>query len=229
MNQEITLFFKESYFVLGYGMALVVALITYRKYFDTVLKYFPILIAYTFFNELLGYFLRYYPDFSLFSDFLKNSQNDIIYNIYCLVYYGFFYTVYWKLNSNVKFKKWIKIGAFITLSSYVVSAFFQNPLEINLFYATSIGSWILAYCTLLYFYDKVLNGKKIIQPNNLMFWISLGILIFYTIFPILYLTGYLRFETWVSYNLLTVLRILIVVMYIIFIIGFLKGRRRTFG
>lgn len=228
MKQEIIQFFKESYFVLAYGFALVVAIITYRKYFDTVLKYFPILIAYTFFNELLGYFLRYYPNFSLFTDFIKNSQNDIIYNIYYVIYYGFFYFVYWKLNSNTKFKKWIRIGALITMFSYMVSAFFQNPLEINLYYASAIGSWILVFCIILYIYDKYLKGEKIVQSNNLMFWISLGLLIFYIIFPILLLIGYLDIELWEEYHLRTVLRILIVIMYSIFTIGFLKGSKKAF-
>lgn len=219
---------KENYFLLSYGIALCIGIATYRKYYDTILKYLPILIAYTFLNELLGYLIRYYPNFSFFQDYIKTSQNDIIYNLYDLVYFGYFYYVYWKLNTRLKIKKWIQIAAFTALFSYIISIFFQNPLEISLYYATSYSSWILVFCILLYFYDIYLNKEKFIQPGNLMHWVSLGLLIFYNVFPIIFLIGYLDYNIWSNYNLSTVLRILIVIMYSIFTIGFIKARKREF-
>jgi len=210
-------------------LTLIVSILKYRRYFDTVLKYFPILIAYTFFNELLGYFIRYYPNYSFFSDLPKQADNDIIYNIYDLVYFGFFYFVYWQLNSNLKYKKWIKIAAVIAFLSYFVSVFFQNPFAISLYYATSLSSWILVFCIVLYFLDKYSNGEKLILVSNLIFWISLGQLIFYTFFPIIFITGFLYFDLWLEYNLITILRIFIVIMYTIFIIGFIKSSRKAFG
>lgn len=229
MPEELILFFKENYFIAVYGLTLAIALITYRKYYDTELRYFPVLIAYTFFNELLGYFIRYHSSFALFEDFVKNTHNDILYNIYNIFYFGFFYILYWKLTSDTNYKKRILIVAFIAFLSHIISLFFQNPFEMSLFYATAISSWALVFCITLYFLNKHNNNEKVVQPNNLMFWISLGLFIFYNVFPIIYLIGFLDYDTWVTYNLLTVLRIGIILMYTIFIIGFIKGSRRTFG
>lgn len=222
-------FLKENYFLIGYAITLVVSLAFYRRYFDTVLRYFPILITYTFLNEFFGYMVKTNQELSFFPEDLEySSDNEILYNIYAVVFFGFFYFVYWQVISNEKFKKWIVIGGSITAISYVVSCFFQPPMDTQLFYATAIGSWVLAFSILLYFLDKSRNKEKIVQPYNLMFWVSLALLIFYAIFPAIYLIGYLDYASWEAYHLRLVLRILIVIMYTLFTVGFLRGRRHSF-
>lgn len=229
MWENFILFVEENFFLLGYGITLIASLISYRKYFDTTLKYFPILITYTFLNELLGYLVKTYPQFYLYNDIKFSSFTEIIYNIYALVSFAFFYFVYWKLISNKKYKSIIFIGSIIVLLSYAISTFFQNPKDTNLFYATAIGSWALVFFVLLYFLDKYNHNEKLIQPNNLMFWVSVSLLIFYSALPILFIIGYTDYETWEKYNLRTVLRVLIIIMYGTLTFGFFKGQRRFFG
>lgn len=214
--------------MLGYAVTLFISLATYRKYYDTELKYFPIIIAYTFFNEILGFLVRNYADISFFKNLKYSNVNEIIYNIYAVVFFAFFYHVYWRLIKNTTCKNWVVVGSAITLFAYVISAIFQNPIETNLFYAIAIGSWTLVFCVILYYYDKLLQHQNLLQTHNLMFWVSLSLLIFYSIFPLLFIIGYTDYETWVAYDLRSLLRALIVVMYSIFIIGFLKGRRLAF-
>lgn len=205
-------------------------MVFYRRYFDTVLRYFPILITYTFLNEFLGYMVKINQELSFFPQELKySSYNEILYNIYAVVSFGFFYHVYWKLIWNNTYKKWIIIGSCIYAIAYIVSCFFQSPMDTQLFYATALGSLILVFFILLYFQDKINNKRKIIQPYNLMFWVSLSLLIFYSMFPALYLIGYLNYPVWEAYDLRSVLRVLIVIMHSLFIIGFFKGRRHSFG
>lgn len=229
MNQEFIKFLAENYFIPIYFLALTVSIIYYRSYFDTPLKYFPAIIAYTFFNELLGCLLRNYSDFSFFNDLKYSSYNDIIYNIFSIIYFGFFYRVFWKLVSNKKYKKWIFNISMTVMAVYLLSCFWQNPTNTNLFYAHALGSWALLFCIGLYFLEKKQNKEKIIQPSNLVFWISLGLIVFYSLFPILFLIGYLDVDTWEKYELRAVLRVLIVIMYTLIITGFIKGRRRFFG
>jgi hypothetical protein len=221
-------FLKENYFMIGYAVTLMVSLVTYRKYYDTALKYFPIIIAYTFFNEILGFLVRNYDDISFFKNLKYSNVNEIIYNIYAVIFFAFFYHVYWRLIKNTTYKKWVVIAALITLFAYGISLIFQNPIETNLFFAIAIGSWALVFCVILYYYDKLLQHQHLLQPHNLMFWVSLSLLIFYSIFPFLYLIGYTDYETWAEYNLRSVLRALIVIMYGFLIIGFLRGRRLAF-
>ncbi len=217
---------SENYFIVIYFITLVIGLVRYKSYFDSELKYYPIIIAYTFLNELLGVLVRYSDDFTFFQDTRYNTYNDVIYNIYSIVFFAFFYIVYARLISNPIFKNWIKRAGILVTVVYIISLFYQNPLDTNLFYAQAMGSWGLLFCIGLYFFDKKQKNEKLYQPYNLVFWISCGLIIFYSIFPILFLVGYLDFDTWEKYNFKAVLKILIVLMHFLIIIGFIKGRRR---
>jgi len=228
MIQEFIEFCLKRYNIVAYIIALILGIKFYGKYFDTELKYFPMIIAYTLFNELLGYFVRNYDDFAFFPNNI--SANDVIYNIYDLVMYGYFYFVLYRLNKNVLHRRIIFYLAISVLISYAISAFFQNPLTMALFYATSYASVILVVCVILYFINRFTHGKWewYREKFNLVTWVSFGLLIFYTIFPIIFLIGYLRFDLWEEYNLRTLQFILITVMYIMFCIGFVKSSRKAF-
>lgn len=220
---------SENFFLPIYLVTFIVSIVQYRKYFDTELKYFPILLVYTLFNELLGVLIRTYPSFSLFSELKDSSFNQIIYNIYSIVFFIFFYNLFWKLIINSRYKRWIFIGSIAVSLSFVISCFFQNPRETDLFYAVSLGSWFLVFCISLYFHDLRLQRKKIIQKNNLVFWVSLALVMFYTIFPILFLIGYLNYDLWDNLKLRTILKILIILMHGIFITGLMLSKRRSFS
>lgn len=222
-------FLKENYFMFGYAITLFVSLATYRKYYDTALKYFPIIIAYTLFNEILGYLIRTFDEITFFKNLKYSNYNDVIYNIYAVIFFAFFFYFYWRLIEYEKYKKWIIIVSSLTLLAYIISLFFQNPINTNLYYAIAVGSWSLVFCIVLYFLDKLKKGQNFYQPRNLTFWVSIALFIFYTIFPILYIIGYTSYEIWVNYNLRAILRILIVVMYTLFIVGFVKASRKAFG
>lgn len=228
MTQELVEFLKEHYNIPVYFIVLIFSVLFYKKYFDTALRYFPLLIAYTFFNELLGYFIRFKEGFAFFSNPKYLNANDIIYNIYTIIFFGYFYYVYWSLIDNEKDKKKIKVLAGLTVLAFIINSFFLNPFTINLYHATSICSWILVYIIALYFKDKAIrlfgNGEK----HNLAYWISLGLLIFYSILPLLFIIGFNNYQLYDALYLKTVLRILIVTMYSIFCYGFVVSRRRAF-
>lgn len=216
----------EHYFIPFYFLALIVSIVTYRKYFDTELKYFPIIIAYTFFNELLGLFIRYTDTFAFFNE--SSSDNDILFNLYTLIFFGYFYFTYWKIIANKASKDIIRILALVAAISFLINALFSNPLKVNLFYATSICSWVLLVIIGLYFKHLSPNWNWQREKYNLMVWTSIGLGIFYAMLPILFLVGFLEFELWQKYNLRELLKVLIVLMNAIFIIGFLISRRRAF-
>lgn len=227
MSSELIEFIKTNFIIGVYFLTLLISILTYKKYFDTYLKFFPILIAYTLLNELLGHLIKYSENFAFLAD--KTFANDIIYNIYDIFYYGFFYIVYWKLITQQKFKLWVKRLSIIVLLTYIISCFYQNPLEISLFYATSFASLILVITCILYRIDKGSNWEWNKEKYNLVWWVSLGLAIFHSIFPILFLLGYLRGDIWEQYELQTILRLAILIMYALFCIGFIKSRRRSFG
>lgn len=229
MIQEFLDFIQRSYFVFAYGITLVLSLIAYPKYFDTHFKYLPAIIAYTLFNELLGYFIRYYPDFSFFSNVKYTWVNEIIYNIFDLVFFSFFYYAYWKLVENTGYKKLIRKVGIAVMLTFPLSCIFQNPVDTTLYYANALASWTLLFFIFLYFKDKHNNQVSLIQPYNLVFWISTGLIIFHLTAPFLFLIGYLNYPIWLDYNLKTLLHIIIIIMYASFCIGFIISRKKSFG
>jgi len=229
MIQEWVNFLKENYFVAVYGITLIISIITYRKYFDSELKYFPILIGYTFFNELLGYFVRYTDGFSFFSKKELLSANDLIYNIYEIIFYSFFFYIYWSLAKQRRHKRIIVCFFTIILLSYVINSLFKNPIHVLLYWASAIASIMLFITSILYLQELRKMQKWEIRKYNLMFWVSLSIAIFYFFFPILSIIGFKNYELWQQLHLRTILRILIVIMYSLFIIGFIRGQRRFFN
>jgi len=200
-------------------------MITYHRYFDTVLKLFPIYIAYTIFTELLGYFIITYEDISFFEDPKYSWYNIIIFNIYSIVVFTYFFWVYHNIIRRKSYKQLIKYFGFTVLLSYAVNCFIENPFYSGLYQADTLAS--VFYLTVIGMYFKERNWK--IERNNLMFWISLGILIFQLVFPFLNLTGFLKPQIWVEYHFRDILKITIVVSYSMYLIGLLLGQRRAFG
>lgn len=228
MSQIILDFLHRSYFVIIYGIALVVSLKTYRKYFETVFKFLPLIIAYTFVNELLGYFIRYYPEFSFFNNQMYSAFNDVIYNLYDLVFFPYFYYAYWKLASKKTYKVRIAWASSFAVLAYLVSCFFQNPMDTMLYYAYSFASLVLVFSILLNIIEKKETNEKVLDPYNLVFWINLSLIFFYSISPILLIIGYTNLEIWELYNLRLILRIAIIIMYSLLTIGLLVSRKFSF-
>ncbi|MDC6362600.1 MULTISPECIES: hypothetical protein [Flavobacteriaceae] len=228
MVQEIYLFLKEQYYLPLYLVTWIVSVFTYRKYFDTALKYFPMFIAYTFFTELLGYFIKYHEDFQFFSDERYSWRNIIIYNIYQVVTFLFFCRIYLKTIQSKLYKKWIRYGVIAMLLGYIINIIFKNPFYEGLYYADIFGSWVLLMCIIFYFKEKKQEKNPYPQKQNLLFWISLGSFIFYLLVPYILLIGNTSANLWFYLHLRTVLLLLILVMYSCFIIGFLVGKRKAF-
>lgn len=179
-------------------------------------------------NELLGYFLLYYPSFRVFLDFEDSQTNHIIYNIYDLIFFPFFYFVYWSLIPNLKYKKLIVIGTVVVVLSYIINSYFQNPMNYGLYYAYAIASAILIFCIFLYALDKRNQNQSFVQPYNLVFWISSGLFILHIFSPILLLIGYYDPSIWHAFNFQTFHHLAIILMNILFIVGFIISRKRAF-
>lgn len=74
-----------------YALTLAIALWRYPKYYNTALKYYPILIAYTLASEAIGIAIRIYPDVIMLpiSKFYQ-SYNRPIYNVFNIIFFYIF-------------------------------------------------------------------------------------------------------------------------------------------
>ncbi|MEC3965193.1 hypothetical protein [Flagellimonas halotolerans] len=221
-------FITEQYILPFYLIVWIVSVACYRSYFDTPLKYYPIYLMYTFLTELLGYFIKHYNEFQVVNVEKYSWYNVIIFNIYSVISFLFFYYIYWKMVQNKKHKKWIQIGVLTSISGYVISLFFQNPLYSNLYYADMIASFILLFSIWLYLKEKKNEPTPYPKKYNLMYWMSLGLIIFHSVFPFLFWVGYEAPKIWVDYHFRSILRILILIMYGTFLLGVLIHKRKAF-
>ncbi len=212
-----------GYYFIFYIVALLISLVYFKKFVDTPLRYFPLLIAYTLFNELLGYFIQHYEQYTFFEEAEYNFHNIIIYNIYQVIFFGYLFWLYYQLEKHRFYKRGILICGTATFLAYFISLFFQDPFHISLFYADTIGSLATVIIILLHFcrLEKVTRF-------NLMVWVNWGLLVFYLYLPFDVLNAYLNVDFYLEYHLRQVLWAVVAIMYSFFIIGFLVSKRVAF-
>lgn len=186
------------------------------------------LIIYTFFTELLGYFIKFSSEFQFFSDERFARQNVIIYNVYQLVFFLFFFEVYRKITKNPVLKKWLFYGNVLCVLIYLVNAIVYDPLHHQLTYAHIIVSLMFIGVLIMYFKEKHAEESPYSQKYNLLFWVSVGLLVFYTLFPVILTMFRLKLSISVHIYLRPLLLGSIVFMYTCFIIGLLIGKRKAF-
>lgn len=219
MNLTIIELLKNNYFFLLYFAVLVIALFRYRSYFDSVLKYFPIFIGFTILTEALGFLVLNFEEFQISYSEEYAYANNAIYNIYDLVFFFYFYSVFYTVIMARKLKVFIKFGAVAYVIAAIINPFFEDWIIFPQNYASTLGSIILIMSILLYFIDsKYRLGKN----NKLLIWISIGLLIFNLFFPLIMLTGLYNPEFYREFYLRQIHHVLIVVMYSCFITGFLQ-------
>lgn len=217
-------FISDNYFLVFYAFALIISLVSYSKYFETVLRYLPILIGYTLITEILGFLIREYDTIQIVYIDGHSSYNNLIFNIFDIVFFLYFFYVFWSTIDNKKFKKVIKIGGMLFILSSLINPFFQDFVVFPQILASSIGAIVLILSILFY----LASLRSIAQyPNNqeLLFWVSLGLLIFNMFYPFILLLGYFDYELYQKLHIRIFHHALIAVMYSCFILGFILMRR----
>ncbi len=224
MDNEIEGFLFNNYFMFFYALALVLSLFSYRKYFDSVLKYLPIIIGYTLFSELIGYIIREYDDIQIVYLEGYSYYNHLVFNILDIVSFLYFFYVFYKSISNIKFKKIILYGSVLFIASSVINLFIQDFKLFPQMLAFTIGSMVLIACIIMYFINLKSN-QTLPNKHNLLLWISIGLLMFYSLYPYILYAGYFDYELYLKFHMRQIHHLLIALLYSCFILGFLFMRR----
>lgn len=219
--------FLENSFVLIYGVTFVVSIIRYPKYFDTSLKYFPILILYTLLNEMLGVLIYNYDTFSLAFNNLYSDNYIIIYTIYNITFFLYFIYLFRYYVENLKAKAFIKYGSILFLISCFINPFFKNIFNEYQYLIFLTGSLILLICVGLYLREQIINSIGNLK-NSVLFWIATGLLVYHS--------GYIPIKLVRYHNELTgqteepyvryIHLFLLITMYTCFIIGFIRMKKQ---
>ena len=115
----------------------------------------------------------------IYSHYFKKSNHFII-NSYLPVSFSFYFLIFYKTFETKKFKLIASVSFFVYLLSFLFDITFINRFYYFNTYSYCVGSILIVLCCLLYFMwlftsDGLINYFKI--P---MFWITMGLLFFYT-------------------------------------------------
>lgn len=208
-----------------YAITLAVSLWRYPKYFDTPLRFLPVLFLYTFLNELLGSLIISDEQIALiFSDL---EDNSVIYNLYSIISYLYYYYVFWSFSKDKSFRKNILYGSVIFMIFCVLNIFIQSFVSDSQTVSYVVGGCILLYCSISYLRYFISLPQKFTIKQNILFWMSLGLTIFYLGYLPIKIFWFFKFiygfseSPWIRNIHLS----LIFAMYIPIIIGFLRMRR----
>ena len=212
---------SDKYFMLCYPIALVLSIRKYPLYFNTILKYLPILIGYALLSELLGLFIRDFESIQIVSVEEYSYANNLVFNIYDIIFFLYFFYVYWKILKIKKHRSLVIYGVFIYLGSCIINPFLQEFTIFAQIYASTTGSFLLVIYILLYFFECY---KGLQRKDDLLQWLSLGLLIFNLFFPFIMIIGEHDYSLYLLLHLRKVHHVLITAMYICIIIGFIRVR-----
>ena len=216
------------YILFFYLLALICSLLRYRSFTDTPLAYFPLLIAYTLFNELLGFLVSEFPEFSFVDQEQYANHNTIIYTIYSVIFHLYVFWVYNKVLAQDKHKMMAKAFFLMVIPIYLISNWFQDILHENFYVAKTLSSLFTIIIVLLHLRQLETTAKSP-KKINLMFWFGLGMLLINLYMPIFMLVGNLWTEWYYTLHLRTVLFVIVATMYCMFSYGFLIHKRWAFN
>ncbi len=219
MSPTLLELLKSNYFFLLYFLVLAMALFRYRKYFDSVLKYFPIFMVYTILTEVLAYLIVSFETFQISYSEEYPYANNSVYNLYALFFFFYFYAVFYKAKKAKKNKVRIIYGGIAYAIATLINPFFEDWIIFPQTYALAVGSAALVLSIIAYFID---SRYRVTKNNYLLIWISIGLLIFSLFFPVIMLAAFHYEEFYLEFNLRQVHHVVIVVMYSCFALGFLQ-------
>lgn len=168
-------------------------------------------LFYVFLTELTAYYTGY---------ILKKST-FFIYNIYTLISTLFYLKLFYYYLKKNKF--YIKILSIGFLMFYVYNILFiQKTLQVSQTYSILLSSIFIVVSAIILFIE-LLNSDAILKIyKTLLFWISIGVLLFYAgIIPIFVMADLLNYTGLFNYIILG----LNIIMYCCFIIGFVMSKK----
>lgn len=201
----------------SYGLAVLLAFVFYKKYSHTYLRFFPWLLLYVFVNELFAAYCVH----KIF------HNNVVMYNIYNIIFFLYFYFVFYKNEQRKQYKKWIVVASVSFMLASLINPFYKSFLEEPQLLAYIVGACVLIFCIIVYFIEILYTPQILIVKRDLLFWVSIGLLLFHVGYIPIKVTRH--FFAQADNNFLTLLvvhRILILLMNTSFIIGFLWTRKK---
>lgn len=202
-----------------YVIVFILAIYKFPLYKNTSLKFIPLILFFTIITEFFGEYIK-----EEYGDVLSNIA---LFNVYYLAYFTFFFYVFLKVIDEASFKKYIKISIVVFWLFYLSDLIFTDIFRESFTRAYITGAAGLIFCIILYYISILQSSLVLVVKNDLLFWISVGLFLFYIGYiPIKIIKSwYYQFDSF--FQILLIIQFsLIIVMYSFFLIGFLWMKKR---
>ncbi|WP_133259743.1 hypothetical protein [Pseudochryseolinea flava] len=159
-------------------------------------------------------------------------QNNYIYNVLTSLQYAYYFFLYYSIITIPRYRQWVLTFLVMFVVAVVVNFLWIQKLSVTAAFASytfTLGA-ILLMMTIALFLVEILNTEKILYfKNYLMFWISIGLFVFYTgIIPFVLSINLL--PDFLSNDALAIMFFTLnLVMYSCFTLGFIISRPQVEG
>ncbi len=150
-------------------VAFITSLICYRKLKLSKLNWFTFFLGLTVAVEFLGKWLA-----------LRYHNNTWLYNIFINIEFVFYLFIYLNHTNRNTFKIVIKYSYLVQDLVVVGNFFYLKSINIFHYYSLISCSIILLVTSFLFLFEKFESNETIKLSEDTMFWISSGIILFYS-------------------------------------------------
>ena len=204
-------------------LAALVAVLYYRKYATSHLRHFVFLLWGVAAVEFVMAAVKHFYEGVV-------VQNNFVYNLLTSIQYVYFFFVYYYTMKTARYKK--IVAGFLVAFPVAVTINFLWIQRLTITapfhsYTFTLGA-ILLMVTIGLFFAEILNTEKVLYfKRYLMFWISIGLFLFYTgIIP--FMVGVNFMPLLLSSDMLSIIFFTLnLVMYSCFITGFALANTYT--
>jgi len=206
-------------------LAAIIGTIYFYKYKHTSLKYFLYLLWYITLTEFTGWYASEYDVLGFF-DANEIHYNHWLYNLLYLFFFNVVLIIYLKSIRKISHKFWIKIFIITYISVSIINWSFIQSFVFEMSELPWVTGSIFLIITIIFYFIQLLKSDKIIVfHKNLLFWISIGLLLFHT-GTIPFSMGYNIYALIPGiHKLFLIIYILAIIMYLIFTFGFIWSKK----
>lgn len=148
----------------------------YQKVKNSYWKWFVFYLGFIVAGEIAGLSTLYY--------FNNGSLSRDIYNFVIIpCEFLFFIWLFWRyMKKERKFTIWPLIAAVLYAVSWIVNTFFLPDLTIWFFEVSYLTGVVVILVLVMLFFIRFVNADEVTAyKNNILFWVSLGLLVFYLV------------------------------------------------
>jgi len=202
-------FLREYYSFLTKAVeiiAAITAIIVYKKYKNTSVKYFLWFLIYVFFLELIGGYTVYVAKYEFLSNIkaaLKGTWAErnywwyaIFWGIGSVLFYSTYFMTIIKTRAYKKIIGWFRLLFLISAIIYIIvnfDRFFVSSMKFNLIF----GAFVILVTTTFYFVDVLQSERLLSFYKSVNFYIAAVIFIWYLVLtPIIFYDVYYSTVDW---------------------------------